>query len=93
MVLYEIATGALPFSGDGTGVIYDGIMNRAPLPVLRLNLNVPAKLEDIINRAMEKDRDIRYQHASDLRAELQPLKRDVRGVVRQDSIDKEAKRK
>jgi len=77
VVLYEMATGALPFSGESTGVIYDGIMNRAPLSVLRLNPNLPPKLEDIINRALEKDRDLRYQHASDLRAELQRLKRDT----------------
>ena len=77
VVLYEMATGALPFSGESTGVIYDGIMNRSPLSVLRLNSNLPPKLEDIINRALEKDRDLRYQHASDLRAELQRLKRDT----------------
>ena len=77
VVLYEMATGALPFSGESTGVIYDGIMNRAPLSVLRLNPNLPPKLEDIVNRALEKDRDLRYQHASDLRAELQRLKRDT----------------
>ena len=76
VVLYEMATGALPFTGESTGVIYDGIMNRAPLSVLRLNPNLPPRLEDIINRALEKDRDLRYQHASDLRAELQRLKRD-----------------
>ena len=77
VVLYEMSTGALPFTGDSTGVIYDGIMNRTPLSVLRLNPNLPPKLEDIINRALEKDRDLRYQHASDLRAELQRLKRDT----------------
>jgi eukaryotic-like serine/threonine-protein kinase len=76
VVLYEMATGALPFTGESTGVIYDGIMNRTPLPVLRLNPKLPPKLEDIISRAMEKDRDLRYQHASDMRAELQRLKRD-----------------
>src|ERR1700747_20712 len=75
VVLYEMATGALPFTGESTGVIYDGIMNRAPLSVLRLNPNLPPKLEDIINRALEKDRDLRYQHASDLRVELQRLTR------------------
>jgi serine/threonine protein kinase len=77
VVLYEMATGALPFSGESTGVIYDGIMNRAPLSVLRLNPNLPPRLEDIINRALEKDRDLRYQHASDMRAELQRLRRDT----------------
>jgi eukaryotic-like serine/threonine-protein kinase len=77
VVLYEMATGALPFTGESTGVIYDGIMNHTPLPVLRLNPKLPPKLEDIISRAMEKDRDLRYQHASDMRAELQRLKRDT----------------
>jgi len=77
VVLYEMATGALPFRGESTGVIFEGIMNRAPLPPLRLNPDLPLKLEDIINRAMEKDRELRYQHASDLVAELQRLKRDT----------------
>src|ERR1700756_3649804 len=76
VVLYEMATGALPFTGESTGVIYDGIMNRTPMPVLRLNPKLPPKLEDIISRAMEKDRDLRYQHASDMRAECHRLKRD-----------------
>jgi eukaryotic-like serine/threonine-protein kinase len=77
VVLYEMATGALPFSGDSTAMIYDGIMNRAPLPVLRLNPNLPPKLDDIINRALEKDRDLRYQHASEMRSELLRVKRDL----------------
>jgi len=77
VVLYEMATGALPFTGESTGVIYDGIMNRTALPALRLNPKLPPKFEDIINRAMEKDRDLRYQHASDMRAELQRLRRDT----------------
>jgi eukaryotic-like serine/threonine-protein kinase len=77
VVLYEMATGALPFTGESAGVIYDGIMNRMPLPVLRLNPKLSPKLEDIISRAMEKDRDLRYQHASDMRAELQRLRRDT----------------
>src|SRR5258708_6497508 len=77
VVLYEMATGALPFTGESTGVIYDGIMNRAPVPALRLNPNLPQKLDDIINRALEKDRELRYQHASDMRAELQRLRRDT----------------
>jgi serine/threonine protein kinase/tetratricopeptide (TPR) repeat protein len=77
VVLYEMATGALPFTGESTGVIYDGIMNRTALPVLRLNPKLPPKFEDIISRAMEKDRDLRYQHASDMRAELQRLRRDT----------------
>jgi len=76
VVLYEMATGQLPFRGESSGIIFDGIMNRAPLPALRLNPDLPPKLEDIIGRALEKDRELRYQHASDMRAELQRLKRD-----------------
>jgi eukaryotic-like serine/threonine-protein kinase len=76
-VLYEMATGALPFRGESTGVIFDGIMNRVPLPPLRLNPDMPPDLERIINGALEKDRDLRYQHASDMRSELLRLKRDT----------------
>jgi serine/threonine protein kinase/Flp pilus assembly protein TadD len=76
VVLYEMATGALPFRGESTGLILDGIMNRAPLPPLRLNPDMPPRLEDIINRALEKDRELRYQHASEMRSELLRLKRD-----------------
>ena len=75
-VLYEMATGTLPFRGESTGVIFDGIMNRAPLSPLRLNPDIPPDLERIINRAMEKDRELRYQHASDMGSELKRLKRD-----------------
>ncbi len=76
VVLYEMATGQLPFRGDSSPVIFEAIMNRAPLSALRLNPDLPPKLEDIIGRALEKDRELRYQHASDMRAELQRLKRD-----------------
>jgi eukaryotic-like serine/threonine-protein kinase len=76
-VLYEMATGALPFHGETSAVICEAILNRAPVAVVRLNHDVPPKLEDIINRALEKDRNLRYQHASDMRAELQRLKRDT----------------
>jgi eukaryotic-like serine/threonine-protein kinase len=76
-VLYEMATGQLPFRGESTGAIFDGIMNRAPLPPLRLNPELPPKLEDIVNKALEKDRDLRYQHAADMRTDLQRLKRDT----------------
>jgi serine/threonine protein kinase len=84
-VLYEMATGQLPFRGESTGVIFDGIMNRAPLPLLRLNPDLPPKLEDIVNKALEKDRDLRYQHASEMRADLKRLKRETESgrVVRE----------
>ncbi len=77
VVLYEMATGAMPFRGDTSGVITEAILNRAPVAPVRLNPEIPAKFEEIINRALEKDRDLRYQHASDLRAELKRLKRDT----------------
>jgi len=77
VLLYEMATGALPFRGDTSGMIFEAVLNRAPVLPIRLNPDVPAELERIINRALEKDRDLRYQHASDMRAELQRLKRDT----------------
>ena len=77
VVLYEMATGALPFPGESTGVIFEAILNRAPLPALRLNAEVPAELERIITKCLEKDRNLRYQHASDVRTDLQRLKRDT----------------
>ena len=76
VVLYEMATGVLPFRGESTGVVFEAILNRAAPPLLRLNPNLPADLEHLIKRALEKDRNVRYQHASEMRAELQGLKRD-----------------
>jgi serine/threonine protein kinase len=76
VVLYEMATGAPPFRGDTTGIIFDSILNRDPVAPVRLNPDLPPKLEEIINRALEKDRNLRFQHASDLHAELQRVKRD-----------------
>ena len=77
IVLYEMATGVLPFRGETSTVIGEAIMNRAPVAVVRLNPDVPAKLEEVINRALEKDRELRYQSAKDMRVELQRLKRDT----------------
>jgi eukaryotic-like serine/threonine-protein kinase len=77
VVLYEMATGSLPFRGDTSGLIFESILNRPPVSPVRLNPDLPVKLEDIINRALEKDRDLRFQHASELRAELKRLKRDT----------------
>jgi serine/threonine protein kinase len=76
-VLYEICTGALPFRGDTTGVIFEAILNRAVLPPVRLNPEVPAELERIVGKALEKDRDLRYQHAADIHSDLKRLKRDT----------------
>jgi serine/threonine protein kinase/Tfp pilus assembly protein PilF len=76
-VLYEMATGDVPFHGESSAVICEAIMNRAPVPAVRLNHDVPARLEDIINKALEKDINLRYQHASEMRSDLQRLKRDT----------------
>jgi serine/threonine protein kinase len=77
LVLYEMATGRPAFTGNTTGVITDGVLNRAPIPIGRVNPELPPKLEEIINKALEKDRKLRYQTASDLRADLQRMKRDT----------------
>src|SRR4029077_5947758 len=94
-VLYEMCTGTLPFRGDTCGLIFDSILNRTPASAVRLNPDLPAELERIINRALDKDRDLRYQHASDMRVELQRLKRQTEStkiVATQASPDEILKR-
>ncbi len=75
-VLYEMATGALPFRGESSGVIFSAILERDPVPAVRLNPDLPPKLEEIIDKTLEKNPNLRYQHAADLRSDLQRLQRD-----------------
>jgi serine/threonine protein kinase/tetratricopeptide (TPR) repeat protein len=76
-VLYEMCTATLPFRGDTSGAMFDAILNRAPASAVRLNPDIPAGIEHVINKALEKDRNLRYQHAADIRTDLQRLKRDT----------------
>src|SRR5262244_646498 len=76
-VLYEMATGTLPFRGESSGVIFESILNRAPVPPSEINRELPGELDHIIGKTLEKDRELRYQHAADIRADLKRLKRDT----------------
>jgi len=76
VVLYEMATGVQPFRGESSGVVFDGILNRAPVPPVELNPDLPADLQRIIDKCLEKDRNLRYQHAAEIRTDLERLKRD-----------------
>ncbi|MGB8832824.1 MAG: protein kinase [Candidatus Sulfotelmatobacter sp.] len=91
VVLYEMATGVLPFRGESTGDIFDSILNRAPVPPVRLNPDVPAELERIITKSLEKDRDLRYQNAADVRTDLRRTKRDTDSRSVMTSVQGEAK--
>ncbi|MGO9124335.1 MAG: protein kinase domain-containing protein [Terriglobales bacterium] len=92
VVLYEMATGALPFAGESTGVIFDGIMNRVPVPALRLNPSLPAEFHHILEKALDKDKGLRYQSAAEFRADLKRIQRAT-DSSRSTVVDSEAKRR